>query len=109
MRADEVTIDWLLPQLDGVEGGEGQYAAWCPCHDDFGSVHKGLSITEKNGKVYCHCHSPQCSATLPEVLAALNGSLNPNGWEPHVVMTPVKRPMQQWVEKTGVSRDIWEK
>src|SRR5262252_4024859 len=111
MKASDVTIDWLLSRLEGVEGDNGSYMAWCPCHDDVGSTHKGLSITVSGKRILCKCHSPHCRATLTKVIAALEDT-SPNGHEPElkVSVTPKTSTagMAWWVQKTGVARSIWE-
>lgn len=73
MRASDVTIDWLKEHLEGWEGSDGQYYAWCPVHDDVGTSVKGLSITKKGTKVLAKCHSPHCGATLTDVIRSIEG------------------------------------
>lgn len=114
MKPSEVTTTWLLPQLQDVEGGDGHWVSWCPCHDDYGSSHKGLSITApnwpKDKPVLCKCHSPQCGATLIQILASLNGQ-SENG-HARVRVRKVQRSrahgMQWWVEKTEIPEETWE-
>src|SRR5262252_2326785 len=110
MKASDVTIDWLLSRLEGVEGDNGSYMAWCPCHDDVGSTHKGLSITVSGKRILCKCHSPHCRATLTKVVAALEG-ISDNGHSDIKVTLTAKATtagMAWWVQKTGVARSIWE-
>jgi 5S rRNA maturation endonuclease (ribonuclease M5) len=53
-----LTVDDVLSRLEGLEEcGPGQWLSWCPAHDDTGSSMKGLSITERDGRVLLFCHS----------------------------------------------------
>ncbi|MFA5877543.1 MAG: hypothetical protein WC880_04245 [Candidatus Paceibacterota bacterium] len=48
-------IKKVLPKLEGVKGGGGQWTARCPSHEDKRS---SLSVSENpNGKVLLHCHA----------------------------------------------------
>jgi hypothetical protein len=65
---------WYLDRLtDAEEAGEDEWRAWCPCHDDYGTSEKGLSLSRKGKKLLAKCHSPQCGVTLPDVQRALEG------------------------------------
>lgn len=112
-------VDWYLERLEGVEGGEGQWNAWCPCHDDYGTEWKGLSITVKRGKLLIKCHS--CSATLPDVqekLEDVDPEERTNGHaevtvrhvHAHVEHTATNggNGMMWWMGHTGVPEDVWE-
>lgn len=111
---DDYTWDEILPHLQGVEGGNGQWQAWCPCHDDFGTTRKGLSLTERDGRKFAKCFS--CEATLPEIIDAIEGGRSSNG-EVQIKVTHVHTEMQAvgkggmawWVNKTGVPADVWKK
>lgn len=80
---------------------------------------KGLSYTVNGKRILMKCHSAHCGATLPEVLAALNGatpddeavnitvkkkSVQSNGQTPN---QPTTGGMEWWVNKTGVTEDVW--
>jgi Predicted transcriptional regulator len=116
VKASEVTLDWLLPQLEGVEGSGNSYQAWCPVHDDEGSQHKGLSITLSGNRVLCKCQSPQCGATLTQVIAVLTGEEDRPA--PKVTVRAQastqkergskKRGFEWWVSKTLVPIEVWE-
>ncbi len=61
-----MTIEDILSRLEGVKGGNGQYAAKCPAHDD---KRASLSVsTGQDGRVLLHCHA---GCTVPEVLDVL--------------------------------------
>lgn len=114
-------IDWYLARLEGVEGGQGEYTAWCPCHDDVGTEWKGLSLSVKGKKLLGKCHS--CGATLPDIFKALSDVDENEDWELNVNVhtrtngsTPdevdysdLGRGMAWWVDKTGVPPEVWEK
>jgi predicted transcriptional regulator len=112
MRASEVTIDWLKERVEGWEGSGGQYACWCPCHDDYGTSVKGGSITVRpNGKILYKCHSPQCGATLTDVVKVFGDDYEaPEDDAPPVTITSVKGKtgLQWWAEYTQVKAAIWE-
>lgn len=111
MRASEATLDWLLPQLEGVEGSGTQYYAYCPCHDDVGSSMKGLSITVQGKRLLCKCHSPQCGATLPDVIKALSGERDYEETPvktTKIASTKGKQGLKWWSEYTQVEAKIWE-
>jgi hypothetical protein len=57
----------VLGKLEGLRGGDGQWQALCPAHDD---NNPSLSITEaEDGNCLLHCFA---GCTLDEVLAALD-------------------------------------
>lgn len=59
-------LEDILSRLEGVKGGNGQYSAKCPAHDD---KKASLSVsTGQDGKILLHCHA---GCTVPEILAAL--------------------------------------
>lgn len=112
MKASEVTIQWLKERLEGWEGSSGSYAAWCPCHDDIGSSHKGLSITLSGKRVLAKCHSPQCGASLTRVIEVLEGS--PAQEQPTVRVKKRERPrvsrpsgLDWWEQKTQIPAKFW--
>lgn len=75
-------LDWYLDRLHGVEGRNGQFKAWCPCHADEGSSVKGLSITANTrGAPLMKWHS--CGATLPDVHNALQAGGHAQEERPH--------------------------
>lgn len=101
----------MLEHLEGVEGGAGQFSAWCPCHDDIGTAVKGLSITLRpDGKLLVKCHS--CGATLTAVVDTLE---NGNGYNEEFKVNVHKiehartraSGMTWWVNKTGVPEGVW--
>lgn len=118
-------VQWYLDRLEGVEGAEGQWQSWCPCHDDVGTEWKGLGITEKGGKILIRCYS--CGAQLPQVYEALadtnpddvgtvsihitpaskNGNGHEPDTEPEVVSAVGGRGMTWWIGKTGVPEEVW--
>lgn len=110
--SERYAIDWFLERLEGVEGGQGSWQAWCPVHDDVGTAVKGLSISEgRNGRVLCTCHSPQCKAGIEDVVSVLEG--RENGDEPRVVVTSHASRngpggMTWWAQKTGVDESVWD-
>jgi len=114
VRASDVTIEWLREYLEGWEGSDGQYYAWCPVHDDQGTSVKGLSITVKpSGKILVKCHSPHCGATLTDVIKALEGFSPDDDDIPDVKVrkTPSikgKAGLATWVGYTQVDAHIWE-
>jgi predicted transcriptional regulator len=112
MRASEVTIEWLKERVEGWEGSGDQYYCWCPVHDDFGTSVKGGSITVRpNGKILYKCHSPQCRATLTDVIKVFSDSYEaPEDDAPPVTITSSKgkHGLQWWSEYTQVKARIWE-
>lgn len=114
MRARDVTIEWLREHLEGWEGSDGQYYAWCCVHDDHGTSVKGLSITVKpNGKILVKCHSPHCGATLTDVIKAIDGGYAQHEDEevPKVTVRPStkgKAGLATWEGYTQVPAHIWE-
>lgn len=108
------TIEWFLEQLEGVEGSDGQWLAWCPCHDDFGSSMKGLSVSLSGKRILMKCHSPQCGATLVEVLAQLQQGTNGHSDVKikHKQKTPAEKKsrggMAWWCERTQVAKEVWD-
>lgn len=59
-------LEDILSMLEGVKGGNGQYSARCPAHDD---QRASLSVsTGQDGKILLHCHA---GCTVPDVLDAL--------------------------------------
>ncbi len=44
----------ILGALRGLRGGNGQWTALCPAHDDH---HPSLSVTESGGKLLLYCHA----------------------------------------------------
>lgn len=110
-------MEWFLDRLEGVEGADDRWVAYCPCHDDQGSPMKGLSITNDAGTILMKCHSPRCGATLPEIVEALDSGQtsytdvvsSDSPWEEDD--TPkhnAKDGLAWWAERTGVSRSIWQ-
>lgn len=57
----------LLPHLQKVRKSGKGYTALCPVHDDSSP---SMAVTEKDGKVLCHCFS--CGANGFDVVQALN-------------------------------------
>lgn len=56
----------ILPRLNGIKGGNGQWYAQCPAHDD---RHQSLSISQgADGRTLLHCHA-NCSTE--DVAAAI--------------------------------------
>lgn len=111
MKLSEVTMEWLESHLEGWEGDGNTATAWCPVHADVGTSHKGLSISRVGKKILCKCHSPHCGATLPQVVAALNGHVEGAEEEVKVrVRTTRSRipGMEWWVSRTYVPEHIWE-
>lgn len=127
-RVDDYDVETeVLPYLSGVEGGNGQWQAWCPCHDDEGTSMKGLSITVTGTRNMGKCHS--CGATLKTVIDWIE-EFEPNGSsdEPSITVRARTREakkdvdkqgegentanggagMAWWAKKTGVPRKIWE-
>ena len=50
-----MTIHDILPRLRGVKGGQGQWTALCPAHQD---PRNSLSIsTGQDGRILFHCHA----------------------------------------------------
>lgn len=118
-----VTIEWLEERLEGWEGSDGQFSAWCPCHDDMGTTWKGLSISvAKKGKgetILLKCHS--CGVQLPEVVTALEGEdayasdvtvnikSHRNGSAPEEPAEEISGTAAEWwVDKTGIPWSVWE-
>lgn len=112
-------VQWYLDRLEGVEGGDDQWQAWCPCHDDVGTEWKGLGITVKKGKILIRCYS--CGAQLPEVYekladvdpddvgtVSINIHKNGNAPDPEPVVAVGGRGMTWWIGKTGVPEEVWE-
>ena len=59
-------ITEFLDRLDGVAGGNNQYSARCPAHDDRTA---SLSVsTGQDGKILLHCHA---GCTTPDILTAI--------------------------------------
>ena len=59
-------ITEFLDRLDGVAGGNNQYSARCPAHDDRTA---SLSVsTGQDGKILLHCHA---GCKTPDILAAI--------------------------------------
>lgn len=118
LKTSEVTLEWLEERLEGWEGANGSYAAWCPCHDDIGTSVKGLSITQVGKRILAKCHSPQCGATLPKVVSILDEAPQDDD-EVRVNVkkhkAEKKRPqrvtrlkgLDWWVEKTQIPVEVW--
>lgn len=110
--AHDVTLEWLEANLEGFEWNERRKKgeAYCPCHDDVGTTHKGLSISLEDGQWLVYCHS--CHATLSAVLEARNGT----SFSPSVRKRKKEEKEEEkrvpgmtwWVAKTGVAREVWE-
>lgn len=117
MKANEVSLEWLEERLEGWEGANGSFSAWCPCHDDQGSSHKGLSITVSGKRILAKCHSPQCGASLPKIVATLEGETEDDLPQVNVRAKTQKkeRPkrvskitgLDWWVQKTEIPEDTW--
>lgn len=61
-----MTLNELLPLLDGVTGSGKQYSARCPAHDD---KRASLSISEgTDGKILLNCHA---GCAYDDIIAAL--------------------------------------
>lgn len=59
-------LEDILSRMEGVSGGNGQYSARCPAHDD---RRASLSVsTGQDGKILMHCHA---GCTVKEILDAL--------------------------------------
>lgn len=120
------TGEWFLEHLQGVEGSNGQYSAWCPCHDDIGTSVKGISLTiTASGKVLIKCWS--CSADIGDIARALEGEdpygiaegefrpnvrkhRNGNEADTEVTIKPLARGgMKWWAERTGIPQATWTK
>lgn len=75
-------ITEFLDRLDGVAGGNNQYSARCPAHDDRTA---SLAVsTGQDGKILLHCHA---GCTTPDILAAI-------GLEPKDLFPP-KEPARR--------------
>ena len=49
-----MTLEEILSRLEGVKGGNGQYSARCPAHDDHNA---SLSVASgENGEILLYCH-----------------------------------------------------
>jgi len=59
-------IDEIISRLDRVRKSGKGYTALCPVHDDSSP---SMTVTEKDGKVLCHCFS--CGANGYDVIKAL--------------------------------------
>ena len=61
-----MTLEDFLSRLDGVSGGNGQYMAKCPAHDDKkGSLSVGRG---QDNKIVMHCHA---GCNTPDILATM--------------------------------------
>lgn len=112
----------ILPFLEGVEGGNGSWQAWCPLHDDIGSAHKGFSLTRMGKRNLGNCRSPQCSKKLPALIDWIESGGASNGQEDlpedfpvtvHLVKTSSatqskRSGLEWWVQKTQIPLEIWE-
>jgi DNA-binding transcriptional ArsR family regulator len=110
-RVDEYDLESeILPFLAGVEGGNGHWMCWCPCHADEGTSMKGLSISQVGRRNLAKCHS--CGATLSDVIDAIEGGGSRNGQEEIPVSvtrhSSNSNGMSWWVDRTGVPQEIWE-
>jgi DNA-binding transcriptional ArsR family regulator len=111
-------LEWFLDRLEGVEGSGDRWTAYCPCHNDYGSSLKGLSISQDAGTVLIKCHSPHCGVTLPKVREALESGETTYGqtqetenpWEEDTRRQPLTSGdgLAWWSERTGVSSTTWE-
>lgn len=68
-KQDQFYAAELILVLDAVRGGDGQWIARCPAHDDHTP---SLSITERNGRVFWHCHA---GCSQESVAAAIQARL----------------------------------
>lgn len=112
----------ILPFLEGVEGGNGSWQAWCPLHDDIGSEHKGYSLTRMGKRNLGNCRSPHCAKKLPVLIDWIESGGASNGREELPVDFPVtvhrvkassatqskRNGMDWWVAKTQIPLEIWE-
>lgn len=110
----------ILPYVAGVEGADGSYIFWCPCHDDEGSSHKGFSLNRIGRRLLGKCHSPQCGASLAQLIDWIEAGGNSSNGHTETTPTPVRRRghtngkggrtpgMEWWVSKTKVERSVWE-
>ena len=111
-------LEWFLDRLEGVEGSGDRWAAYCPCHNDYGSSLKGLSISHDAGTVLIKCHSSHCGVTLPQVRDALESGETTynaqvevdNPWEEETLQQPSSSGdgLSWWAKRTLVSTTIWE-
>jgi hypothetical protein len=70
----KLTLEYVLARVAGVEGEGRQFNAWCPAHNDEGSLVKGLSITDRGERVLLYCHS---GCGYDEIVEAIHAA------EPH--------------------------
>lgn len=71
-----MTLEEILSRLDGVKGGNGQYSARCPAHDDH---HASLSISiGKDGKILLNCFAGCEKANIVDALGLTMKDLFPN-------------------------------
>jgi len=67
MSAKIHSLSDFLALLKGVKPlPNGQYTAFCPCHDD---LHQSLAITLDGDRILLYCHAV---CTIEQILATLN-------------------------------------
>lgn len=71
-----MTLEEILSRLEGVKGGNGQYSARCPAHDDH---HASLSISSgKDGRILLNCFAGCQPADIVDALGLTMKDLFPN-------------------------------
>lgn len=60
-----MTLQEILPMLEGVQGGPVQYSAKCPAHED---NRQSLSLSQDGDKVLITCHAGCPTETVAEAL-----------------------------------------
>jgi hypothetical protein len=69
-REAEITLQDIIPYLQGVKRVNGYYIACCPAHDD---RHPSLTLREEGGRLLWHCHAGCSQARVLEAFRELLG------------------------------------
>ena len=92
-----MTLEEILSRLEGVKGGNGQYSARCPAHDDHNA---SLSVASgENGEILLYCHKECEFDDIVKALGIKKKDLFPNS----TLEQAFNRP-QQGVKPTVVTR-----
>ena len=101
-----MTLEEILSRLEGVKGGNGQYSARCPAHDDHNA---SLSISSgKDGRILLNCFAGCQPADIVDALGLTMQDLFPNSTleqafkRPQRGVKPTVATRYDYIDETGV-------